>query len=108
MLRKTCRSPGTSCHGSAGPEIKGEEQTKMGEALAKSCGLIVSWFYGFRGRNPDSEVAVMYTGTVIHDLMKTAERVANQAEQQIKEELREIFAMRIPIKEDDQVYQGAA
>jgi hypothetical protein len=54
------------------------------------------------------EVAVMYTGTVIHDLMKTAERVANPAEQQIKEELHEIFRMQVPINEDDQVYQGAA
>jgi hypothetical protein len=50
----------------------------------------------------------MYTGTVIHDLMKTAERVANQAKQQINEDLREIFTMQIPINEDDQVYQGAA
>lgn len=50
----------------------------------------------------------MYTGTMIHDLMKTAERVANQAEQQIKEELHQIFTMQIPINEDDQVYQGAA
>ena len=50
----------------------------------------------------------MYTGTMIHDLMKTAERVANQAEQHIKEELHQIFTMQIPINEDDQVYQGAA
>jgi hypothetical protein len=40
--------------------------------------------------------------------MKTAERVANQAKQQINEDLREIFTMQIPINEDDQVYQGAA
>ena len=50
----------------------------------------------------------MYTGTMIHDLMKTAERVANQAEQQVKEELHEIFAMQVTTNESDQVYQGAA
>ena len=50
----------------------------------------------------------MYTGTLINDLMKTAERVANQAEQQIKEELHEIFRMQVPANEGDQVYQGAA
>jgi hypothetical protein len=50
----------------------------------------------------------MYTGTLINDLMLTAERVANLAEQQVKEELHEIFSMQIPINEGDQVYQGAA
>jgi hypothetical protein len=80
----------------------------MREALAECCGLIVKAGFGFRGRNLNFEVAVMYTGTMIHDLMKTAERVANQAEQQIKEELHQIFTMQIPINEDDPVYQGAA
>jgi hypothetical protein len=50
----------------------------------------------------------MYTGTLITDLMKAAERVTNSAEQQMKEELHDIFTMQIPINQDDQVYQGAA
>jgi hypothetical protein len=50
----------------------------------------------------------MYTGTLINNLMKTAERVANQAEQQINEELHDIFTMQIPTNQGDQVYQGAA
>ena len=81
----------------------------MGEALAEGCGLIAkAGFTGYVVGIKFLEVAVMYTGTVIHDLMKTAERVANQAEQQIKEELHEIFTMQVAINEDDQVYQGAA
>jgi hypothetical protein len=50
----------------------------------------------------------MYTGTLINDLMKTAERVANVAEQQMNEELHEIFTMQIPLTQNDSVYQGAA
>jgi hypothetical protein len=50
----------------------------------------------------------MYTGTLIADLMKTAELVTNSAEQQMKEELHEIFTMQIPLTEGDRVYQGAA
>ena len=50
----------------------------------------------------------MYTGTLITDLMKTAEKVTNSAEQQLKEELHEIFTMQIQLNEGDQVYQGAA
>jgi hypothetical protein len=50
----------------------------------------------------------MYTGTLITDLMKTAERITNSADQQMKEELHEIFTMQIPLTEGDQVYQGAA
>ena len=50
----------------------------------------------------------MYTGTLISDLMSTAERVANLAEQQINEELHEIFTMQIPTNEGHPVYQGAA
>jgi len=49
----------------------------------------------------------MYTGTLINDLIRTAEQVGNVAEQQVKEELHEIFAMQIPMT-DDTVYQGAA
>ena len=50
----------------------------------------------------------MYTGTLISDLMKTAERITTFAEQQIKEELHEIFTMQVPIEDGNQVYQGAA
>ena len=50
----------------------------------------------------------MYTGTLINDLMKAAERVAKQAEQHVKEELHEIFTMQIQNNQGDQVYQGAA
>ena len=50
----------------------------------------------------------MYTGTLINDLMNAAERVTNLAEQQIQEELHDIFTMQIPMNEGDQVYQGAA
>jgi len=50
----------------------------------------------------------MYMGTLINDLMNTAERVANQAERQIKVELHEILRMQIPSNEGDQAYQGAA
>ena len=50
----------------------------------------------------------MYTGTLISDLMKTVERITNSTEQQINEELHEIFTMQIPVNEGDQVYQGAA
>lgn len=49
----------------------------------------------------------MYTGTLINDLINTAERIGNSADRQMKEELHEIFAMQIPVT-DDQVYQGAA
>ena len=50
----------------------------------------------------------MYTGTLINDLMNTAQQVANVAEQQIKEELHEIFTMQIPTTENDSLFQGAA
>jgi len=50
----------------------------------------------------------MYTGTLINDLIHTAERIGNLAEQQMNEELHEIFTMQIPGAENDQVYQGAA
>ena len=50
----------------------------------------------------------MYTGTLIRDLMMTAERVTMLADQQrMTEELHEIFTMQIPVI-DEQAYQGAA
>ena len=54
------------------------------------------------------EVAEMYTGTLINDLMQTAERVGRKVEQdRITEELHEIFTMQIPI-EIDRAFMGAA
>jgi len=50
----------------------------------------------------------MYTGTLIADLMKTAEKVGTLAERQMKEELHEIYTMQIPLTENDPAYQGAA
>ena len=50
----------------------------------------------------------MYTGTLISDLMATAERVGQKVEQdRIVEELHEIFTMQIPI-ETDRAFMGAA
>lgn len=50
----------------------------------------------------------MYTGTLINELMMTAERVGAMADQKINEELHEIFTMQIPVTDSDQAYQGAA
>ena len=50
----------------------------------------------------------MYTGTLISDLMNSAERVTRMADEQIKGELHEIFTMQIPMVENDGVFQGAA
>ena len=50
----------------------------------------------------------MYTGTLIRDLMMTAERVVMLSDQQrMTEELHEIFTMQIPVT-DEKAYQGAA
>jgi len=50
----------------------------------------------------------MYTGTLIQDLMKTVDRVGQNAQQErISEELHEIFTMQIPV-ENEQRFQGAA
>jgi hypothetical protein len=50
----------------------------------------------------------MYTGTLIRDLMMTAERVVMLADQQrMTDELHEIFTMQIPIT-DERAFQGAA
>jgi hypothetical protein len=57
------------------------------------------------------EVAEMYTGTLINDLMATVEQVGQRAqEQQIAEdrELHAIFAMQIPFTPGNQVFMGAA
>lgn len=57
------------------------------------------------------EVAGMYTGTLISDLMATVQRAEQRAKQQqivLEQELHAIFAMQIPSTEGDQVFMGAA
>jgi hypothetical protein len=55
------------------------------------------------------EVAPMYTGTLIRDLMMTAERVGMMADQErMTEELHEIFTMQVSIADGQRAYQGAA
>lgn len=50
----------------------------------------------------------MYTGTLIQDLMATADRVGQRLHQKrMEEELHEIFTMQIPVT-DQQAYMGAA
>jgi len=50
----------------------------------------------------------MYTGTLISDLMATVDRVGQQVEQQLAEELHEIFTMQIPTTDSEQAFMGAA
>ena len=55
------------------------------------------------------EVAGMYTGTLISDLMTTVEQVSQMQQQRhIEEELHEIFTMQIPVVDGEQAYMGAA
>ncbi len=50
----------------------------------------------------------MYTGTLISDLMAAVEQTEQKvAQQKVDEELHAIFAMQIPMLQD-QVYMGAA
>jgi hypothetical protein len=51
----------------------------------------------------------MYTGTLINDLMETANRVGQMLQQQqIEQELHEIFTMQIALTNGEQAYMGAA
>jgi hypothetical protein len=51
----------------------------------------------------------MYTGTLISDLMATAERAnQNLQQQRLDEELHEIFTMQIPVVDSETAYMGAA
>ena len=51
----------------------------------------------------------MYTGTLINDLMATAERVGLMLEEKtVTEELHEIFTMQIPVTEGHRAFMGAA
>ena len=55
------------------------------------------------------EVAGMYTGTLISDLMNTVDRVGEMlAQQRMEQELHEIFTMQIPAADGDRAYMGAA
>ena len=53
----------------------------------------------------------MYTGTLIRDLMATVERAELRAEQRrdaYERELHDIFAMPIPITDEERTLLGAA
>ena len=53
----------------------------------------------------------MYTGTLISDLMETVDQVGLRTQQQQAAEQRElhaIFAMQIPLTDNDQIFMGAA
>lgn len=51
----------------------------------------------------------MYTGTLIRDLMETAEQVQEQLHQRrVEAELHEIFCMQIPVVDNETAYMGAA
>jgi hypothetical protein len=51
----------------------------------------------------------MYTGTLIADLIATVNHTTEQqAEQQLAEELHEIFTMQIPVANSEQTFMGAA
>ncbi len=51
----------------------------------------------------------MYTGTLISDLMTAVERAEQKAEQgKVADELHAIFAMQIPVADNEQIFMGAA
>jgi hypothetical protein len=51
----------------------------------------------------------MYTGTLISSLMNTAERANEKVQQhRMEQELHEIFAMQIPVVDNETAYMGAA
>ena len=57
------------------------------------------------------EVANMYTGTLITELMATVARAEHTVEQRqsgVSRELHEIFSTQIPVTQDERVYMGAA
>lgn len=57
------------------------------------------------------EVAGMYTGTLIEDLMAAVDQAQVKAEERRiaeAQELHEIYAMQIPITDDGQILMGAA
>ena len=51
----------------------------------------------------------MYTGTLIADLIATVDNITKKkADQQLAEELHEIFTMQIPVADREQTFMGAA
>ena len=50
----------------------------------------------------------MYTGTLISELMATVDRVGHKADQQMAEELHEIFTMQVPVADNEHSFMGAA
>jgi hypothetical protein len=53
----------------------------------------------------------MYTGTMIDDLMAAVERAELRAEQRRvaeEQELKAIFAMQIPVTDNEPMFMGAA
>ncbi len=51
----------------------------------------------------------MYTGTLINDLMRTADRVGQVAdERKVEAELHEIFTMQIAMTGSEKIFKGAA
>lgn len=50
----------------------------------------------------------MYTGTLINELIATADRVGQMLQhKRVEEELHEIFSMQIPVT-DERAFMGAA
>ena len=49
----------------------------------------------------------MYTGTLIADLIAAVDHITHQPDQQLADELHEIFTMQIPV-ENEQTFMGAA
>jgi hypothetical protein len=51
----------------------------------------------------------MYTGTLISDLLMTAQRAQEGLQQErLEQELREIFSMQISVVDNETAYMGAA
>ena len=50
----------------------------------------------------------MYSGTLIADLIATVDHITHRAEQQLAEELHEIFTLQIPVPQNEQTFMGAA
>jgi hypothetical protein len=110
LLRKTCRSSRHSCNGVPGLRDQGLEiNVRRTQILNKD--PLGRDGNGFRGRNPTVEVAVMYTGQLISDLMAIVEQAGQKAQRrqtEAQEELHAIFAMQIPVTPNDQIFMGAA
>ena len=77
-----------------------KERTKIRDGQLVSTGSVVGIQF---------EVAGMYTGTLISELMSAVERAnQNLQQQRMNEELHEIFTMQIPVVDNETAYMGAA